>query len=616
MTSHEIPFWPRLTAGERPARAFLILGTCQAGALVPSMLNLNIRADHYLVESYLHSQVPDVDFSKYDAVVIGTTLRHILHHATGKSVVASDATFARLRNEEDVAALVAACKSIIDQRIASLHESLPGLPVFFNSIFEPSYNYLGNLVGRHDPTSPVEVVRRINKLIYDACREYPNFHFVEVNDILNWVGRAHIQDDAILSATHASIIADHGGLDQGRLVPPINVEETYETRRYIGAFVETFWRIVCDDLDVIRPEKPPVKLIVIDLDDTLWRGIAAEDDRASWERVEGWPIGFVEALLFFRKRGGLLAVCSKNDHDSTLQRLNQIYDGAIGPDDFVSMKINWESKANNIGAILEEVNLLPDNVLFIDDNPREIDEVAARFPTLQCFRGSHYDWRRLILRAAETQVPLVTKESQTRTESTRALIKRSEQSTAASREEWLKSLDIHVSIQIRNTTSGPDMARVFELINKTNQFNTNGHRWTQTEFDDFFKTGGVCVYASLKDRAVDNGIIGVVMVGDGALTQAVLSCRVFGLGAEVVMGSVATRIALARARKAKGSIVDTGRNFTCHGYFDTLGFQPVEDGFATEEACAFPDWTAVSVTDETGLYAATQSDGSAGLLVG
>ncbi|NLH83125.1 MAG: hypothetical protein GX458_20120, partial [Phyllobacteriaceae bacterium] len=62
--------------------------------------------------------------------------------------------------------------------------------------------------------------------------------------------------------------------------------------------------------------------------------------------------------------------------------------------------------------------------------------------------------------------------------------------------------------------------------------------------------------------------------------------------------------------------VDTGRNFTCHGYFDTLGFQAVEGGFATEKACAFPDWTEVSVADETGLYAATEAGGSAGRRVG
>ena len=79
--------------------------------------------------------------------------------------------------------------------------------------------------------------------------------------------------------------------------------------------------------------------------------------------------------------------------------------------------------------------------------------------------------------------------------------------------------------------------RAFELINKTNQFNTTGKRWELAEMKRFLETGGVCLVTSLKDKTIDNGIIGAALIKDGEIAQAVLSCRVFGLGAEVEHGA-------------------------------------------------------------------------------
>ena len=158
------------------------------------------------------------------------------------------------------------------------------------------------------------------------------------------------------------------------------------------------------------------------------------------------------------------------------------------------------------------------------------------------------------------------------------------------REEWLAALAIEQNFVLLHDSGSSLFGRAFELINKTKQFNTTGRRWTRAEMENFFQDGGVCVLASLKDKTMDNGIIGSALVKNGEIVQTVQSCRVFGLGAEIALGRIATQIALTQATLAIGRIVDTGKNFSCHKYYESLGFESQGDHFASRHACAAPDW--------------------------
>jgi predicted enzyme involved in methoxymalonyl-ACP biosynthesis len=94
----------------------------------------------------------------------------------------------------------------------------------------------------------------------------------------------------------------------------------------------------------------------------------------------------------------------------------------------------------------------------------------------------------------------------------------------------------------------------------------------------------------LKDKTVDNGIVGVTLFRCGEIVQTVLSCRVFGLGAEVGMGSIATGLALDGAKEVKATVVDTGKNLSCHDYFKTIGFSQLDDHYETATPCSIPEW--------------------------
>ncbi|MEX3991288.1 HAD-IIIC family phosphatase [Paraburkholderia sp. EG286A] len=574
----------------------LLLGTCSVEMLVKRSANSGHNIRHILMGSRRHAPIPDAAPTD-DVVVVNLTLRHILGEVTQMSEPVVDMVFSRLRSDEEARLLLERTGEYLAEKVAQVAAQITTAPLVFMSFFEPSFNYDGDLIDPFAVTSPGYLVREINRLLSDAVRKTNNCYFLDANEILNFVGRRHLQDDVLLSSSHASFINDWDfKLDANRLIAPKAIGNilTYEvaSREFTLAFLSRIEAIV-----KVIEQRDPVKLIIVDLDDTMWRGVAAEGESVSQEqRIEGWPIGLAEALLFFKKRGGLLAICSKNEEAPTIERFNAIWRGAITMDDFACVRINWKPKSQNILEILKEVNLLPGNCVFIDDNDRELSEVKAAIPAIRCLGGNHYDWRRIILRSAETQVPIVTEESARRTELVRAISQREASADAnngVSREEWLASLQLRQSFFLIKTPQSRHFDRAFELINKTNQFNTTGKRWERSEFEAFISHGGYCVVSSLRDKLIDNGIISVCLINGEKIVQVVLSCRVFGLGAELVVGAIATRLALKSGSEVRAELVDTGRNATCHDYFKRLGFSQTAVGLYSRTANELPSYIEI-----------------------
>ncbi len=585
-------FTPRSLGAPLSNLRYLFVGLCQIGYLNGSVARHGHTVDHVLYDSSSFGVLPPMDIERYDAAVVGLTLRTLLNEASS----VADLTHAQSTwTLNEASAVFDRCLELIDVQLDRLHAALDAVPVFVFSFLEPSFNYLGLLQPALDVDHPAVFVRRLNEALARRVADRPNFHFHDLNEAFNTVGRLHLHDDVVASFSHACIIGSFDdALDRDRLVAAPSNHRLYDVVSALPVLQRYVFRSLDDAVKILRGTDQ-VKLIVVDLDDTLWRGVAADTDMVGWARVEGWPLGFAEALLFFKKRGGLLAICSKNDYDATVERFAAIWGERLRLSDFVSVKINWEAKSDSIAAILGEVNILPEQALFIDDNPRELAEVGARFPTLRRLGGNHRDWRRIILRSAETQVATVSEESSRRTELVRSRIERDFTPSALDRAAWLVSLNLRQEILLIPGVGAPRFERAFELLNKTNQFNTTGRRWSLAEIERFFKGGGQCLAASLRDDSMDNGLICVALITSGEIVQVVLSCRVFGLGAEAAMGSVATALALTQARPAVAVFVPTGANLSCGGYFEALGFTRAGDRYQATTAPAPPSWIALSL---------------------
>jgi FkbH-like protein len=279
----------------------------------------------------------------------------------------------------------------------------------------------------------------------------------------------------------------------------------------------------------------------------------------------------VEALQFLKKRGILLAIASKNDESLIRERWDEIFQGRLRLEDFASLRINWNPKVQSIREILEETNLLPGNALFIDDNPVERDAVKREFPEIRTLGEDLYGIREYLLSAPELDVPLITEESGRRTEMIQAQAVREESRRSMSREEFLQSLKLKVEHLVIRDASSKEYERALELLNKTNQFNTTGRRWTPEEILRFFSEGGMFNAFKVTDRFTAYGLVGLLLVQGNCIRQFVMSCRVVGLDVEQQMlREVVNRI---DASEVTAEYVKTEKNHLCTELYSKNGFE-------------------------------------------
>jgi len=419
-----------------------------------------------------------------------------------------------------------------------------GLLTFVSNFLVPQQNSLGRLMPRYDLRNFAFFIERLNEALAAEIGKYKNIYLFDLDQIIATYGRRYVQDDVVSHLNHGAVLSDGDfALDRERLEAMPKVSEVYPARIYPAVLLG--WTEL---LVMYRTAKQldMVKLVVTDIDDTLWRGVAAERTDHNTEALEGWPLGYVEALCHLKRRGVLLALCSKNEESTTRPIWRRLFGNRLTFEDFAARKINWRPKAENFGEILKECNLLPRNVVFIDDNPVERASIEATFPGVRTLGPNPLLWRRILLWSAETQVAAITDESAQRTEMVKSQIERENQRKTMPREEFLASLGVEVEMQTINDVEHPGFPRALELTNKSNQFNTTGRRWTLQEMRTGFAEGMKLWTFAVNDRFTSYGVVGVVFVSGAKVLQLVMSCRVVGL--EVETAVIAKIVGAIRAK--------------------------------------------------------------------
>jgi FkbH-like protein len=448
-----------------------------------------------------------------------------------------------------------------------------GLLTFVSNFMVPQQNAHGRLLPRYELSNPVYFVERLNQCLDEELRAHSNVHLIDLDQIAATFGRKFIQDDGVWQTNHGAVLGDADfPHDQARIAPVPPVSALYTLRAW--DFVQSMWLEILSHFRTLR-QADAIKLVVVDLDDILWRGVAAELEDNPPEALEGWPLGIAEALVFLRRRGILLAIVSKNDDAKITSIWEDIFQGRLSLDDFAVRRINWEPKVDNIDAVIREVNVLPRSVLFIDDNPVERAAVRQAFPDIRILGENQYLLRRILLWAPELQVPFITSESARRTEMIQANSARQTARTRLSRAEFLATLDLRVRLHDVADIAAKSFPRALELVNKTNQFNTTGRRWTQEECREAFAKGAVFHVFDVEDRYSQYGLVGVVICAGDQIDQMVMSCRVVGLDVEVaVMADVLRRMRQTGPERITASLVETDANLLCRQLFERCGFTP------------------------------------------
>jgi FkbH-like protein len=278
----------------------------------------------------------------------------------------------------------------------------------------------------------------------------------------------------------------------------------------------------------------PKKGLITDLDDTLWAGLVGEMGAAgvSWDLENHAALhGLYQKLLGrLADEGVLVAVASKNDAAVVSEALNR-EDLLIPAASLYPVEAHWQAKSGSVARILKRWNILADSVVFVDDSPLELAEVAAAHPGIECiqFPGKDYGAKGLeMLRRIRDLFgkARMSAEDALRVKSIRHAVEFAE--TRSTGEDFLRELNAVVSFDFEGENDG----RVLELVNKTNQFNLNGARFTEAEWRNRLAArGSVLAVVSYADKFGPLGKIGVmqgVQQGTGLrLGVWVLSCRAF-----------------------------------------------------------------------------------------
>jgi FkbH-like protein len=282
------------------------------------------------------------------------------------------------------------------------------------------------------------------------------------------------------------------------------------------------------------------KVIVTDLDFTFWYGVLGEVgyDGIEYSSSGSGYIHFIYQTFLkkLKDSGVIICICSKNDADlvELAFRENTFI---ISYDEFVSIQASYRSKSSQIKGLSASLNIGLDDFVFIDDNPTEIEEVKTALPAIQCIQFPK-DVRQFPNMIDELhsvfQISNITDEDVNRTD----LYKRMKISNVESADkdtdinEFLKSLNMELEIATRTSS---DNDRAVQLINKTNQFNSNGVRRLNDECDDLLDNGGRLITGSLRDKNGNHGeVLAILIDQNNEVLSFVMSCRVFQRQAEIV----------------------------------------------------------------------------------
>ncbi|HEV2301189.1 MAG TPA: HAD-IIIC family phosphatase [Stellaceae bacterium] len=579
-----------LAVAELPLQRVAVIGSCLAeswgfhknarSACPVDMITLNNVAN-------LPPQPPDV-VKGYDFQIVQLPLRSAL----------PDATLWRLPYD-DIAGHESAFETAC-RRVDALLDSWMawnvayGLLSFVSNFFVPQQNLMGRLVPRFDLRNPEYFVDKLNEHLERSVGRFKNAYVLDVDRISASFGRRFIQDDSVHWVSHASVMGAPGVVT-ARIEPLAPFRAHYEVRE-LSEFRRAVWNEIICMYRTVR-QADGVKMVALDLDDTLWQGVSGDAAEIGSQMVEGWPLGLAEALLYLKKRGVLLAIVSKNDEQRIRAIWPKIFVDRLRIEDFAAVRINWRPKPENMREILEVVNVLPRSVVFLDDHPAERAAMARAFPEMRILGRHPYYLRRILLWSAETQVPFITGESARRTEMVQAQFTRESRRTGLSRDDFLREAAPRVTLSMIADTDHPRFKRALELINKTNQFNTTGKRWRAEDCGAFFGRGKFYTF-EVEDRFTNYGLVGVVVMEGGSIVQWVMSCRVLGYQVEeAVMATLVGRIRSGDGAPAvTGELVETEVNFPCRDLFDKCGFRVNGDRWALNAETPLPVPAHVSIS--------------------
>ena len=345
----------------------------------------------------------------------------------------------------------------------------------------------------------------------------------------------------------------------------------------IPLYADNLMRIVAAQMGRSR------RVLVLDLDNTLWGGVVGDDG------IEGLALGNGSALgeahsalqrmaLSLKERGVILCISSKNDEAIALDAFRNHPEMILKEDDIVAFRINWDDKAANIKAISETIDLGLDSFVFLDDNPAERKRVRDALPAVAVpeLPEDPSDWPAVFAAAGYFEQAGFSNEDRLRAGFYKAnALRAAQMERIGDHDEYLRSLGTTLSIAPFDSAG---RKRIAQLISKSNQFNLTTRRYSEAEIAALQSSSDVfAIQARLEDIFGDNGMISAIICRQAGQSWEVdtwiMSCRVLGRRVEEALLQYLVQQARLRGiTEIIGRYIPTAKNGLVRDHFSRLGF--------------------------------------------
>ncbi len=443
------------------------------------------------------------------------------------------------------------------EQVCHTHREVGKSPLFVSTF--PSPRVISGLVlNSQSVPGPASAIADLNRKLYELAASMPGIHVLDLNW---WAG----QEGA-------------GGFDplMGYMArQPLSLRGALS----LGLFVARHLR------PLLAPRR---KVLALDLDNTLWGGILGEDGIHHLKLGHEFPGNIFRRIQReareLKSQGVLLALLSRNDEAEVRQAFRELPDMELKWDDFVSRRVNFNHKHENLREMAEELGLAIDSFAVLDDSDYEREQIRMFHPDVLVInqRSDPLHMLQALQSTDAFDAYAVTTEDRGRHREYELREMRRPQGRETNLEEFFRSL--HLQATIESIHDG-NVDRVVQMLSKTNQFNLTTRRHRLEELKVLVAIpGSISLTLRLSDKFGDQGIVGVLLAvpaDDGRrlrIDSYLVSCRALGRGVEEFLWAELAKQALDhKIHGVMGEYIPTAKNSLAKGFYDKLGFARVEE---------------------------------------
>ncbi len=512
--------------------AKLLTGKVLSQAQYPEVLKTPYKQYHFLFKdrsSQLYSQSADITFIFFDVNIYNLT-------------EFKEASF---------------FKEILEE-IKYFVKNQAGIVVINNFVL-PYHSAYGNLISDNDF---FKLVESYNQALASAAGDLKNFYIFDTNRLVHRIGEKNARDLRSLYAFDLPF-----------------------TTEFLKTLSEEWYAYIFAKFGQAK------KCLVLDLDNVLWGGVVGESGLNGIALGPDYPglafKNFQQAVLDFHNRGVILAINSKNNLSDVEEVFGRHAHMVLKREHFAAMRVNWHDKATNLRELSQELNIGPDSMVFLDDDPVNRELVKQQLPDVYVpeFTLEPEEYAEFLFSLPVfSPLPLTPEDKAKGRMYQEEQQRKAIQTSAKDLNEYIKQLKIELKPALNDPNA---LARLSQMTLKTNQFNLTTRRYSEKEIENFMQKGWV-FFADVTDKFGAYGItIMAIAIKEGSnarLDSFLMSCRVMGRGVEQkFFNFILDELKAKGVKELKAVFIPSPKNDPAKDFLPSMGFELLSENKERKE---------------------------------